>query len=151
MLVASHIRVQHCPGSLVERDRFCAPLQFLLELDQEECIRRRCDASHPNPLSKEACRTLVWPAHADYLKNCVGALGNRVTKFKSPANEVRVCSEVWVIRMYGLGWGSVAGNLIRIKCCFVNRRRWRNYYRRWWLKSSSLCSRTRTCPTDIAY
>ena len=91
-----HSRDQHfaCPDSLVECDRFCAPLQFLLELDQEECIRRHCDESDPNPLSKEACRTLVWPAHADYLKNCVGALGNRVTRFKSPANEVRVCSEV---------------------------------------------------------
>lgn len=103
-----HSRDQHfaCPGSLVECDRFCAPLQFLLELDQEECIRRHCDESDPNPLSKEACRTLAWwPAHAKYLKDCVGALGNRVTRFKSPANEVRVCSEVWVIRMHGLCWG----------------------------------------------
>ena len=74
-----------------------APLQFLLDLDQEECIRRRCcrDGSmpNPNPLSEQDCRTLLWPAHVRYLEKSVKPLGSRVTTLKAPANKVRICGD----------------------------------------------------------
>merc|ERR1712194_209365 len=69
-----------------------------LNLEREECIHRRCtrSAHNPNPLSRQACELLLWPAHERYLRNCVNPLVKvgKVTQFRAPMPSLRAMTRL---------------------------------------------------------
>lgn len=69
---------------------------FLLDLNEAECIKRRCSCKdpklNPRPIPESEVREVLWPAHDRYVKASVDPLvkAGRIQSFAAPSTDAQV-------------------------------------------------------------